>query len=75
MEAYRTQNRFLNSEIHQVTKLWRRVAEREKALLMKVSGGGPALTSPFLATLQPFTVPSLCLSSLPVSSPSGPCPS
>ncbi|XP_070375238.1 TBC1 domain family member 2A isoform X4 [Equus asinus] len=35
MEAYRTQNRFLNSEIHQVTKLWRRVAEREKALLMK----------------------------------------
>lgn len=35
MEAYRTQNRFLNSEIHQVTKLWRRVAERQKALLMK----------------------------------------
>ncbi|XP_040487585.1 TBC1 domain family member 2A isoform X1 [Ursus maritimus] len=35
MEAYRTQNRFLNSEIHQVTKIWRRVAENEKALLMK----------------------------------------
>ncbi|XP_075416324.1 TBC1 domain family member 2A [Tenrec ecaudatus] len=35
MEAYRTQNRFLNSEIHQVTKLWRKVAEREKALLTK----------------------------------------
>ncbi|XP_032716576.1 TBC1 domain family member 2A isoform X3 [Lontra canadensis] len=35
MEAYRTQNRFLNSEIHQVTKIWRRVAEKEKALLMK----------------------------------------
>lgn len=35
MEAYRTQNHFLNSEIHQVTKIWRKVAEREKALLMK----------------------------------------
>nr|KAF6434601.1 TBC1 domain family member 2 [Molossus molossus] len=35
MEAYQTQNRFLNSEIHQVTKIWRRVAEKEKALLMK----------------------------------------
>ncbi|XP_025744225.1 TBC1 domain family member 2A isoform X2 [Callorhinus ursinus] len=35
MEAYRTQNRFLNSEIHQVTKIWRRVAEKERALLMK----------------------------------------
>ncbi|XP_023561226.1 TBC1 domain family member 2A isoform X2 [Octodon degus] len=35
MEAYQTQNRFLNSEIHQVTKIWRKVAEKEKALLMK----------------------------------------
>uniref|UniRef100_H0VE94 TBC1 domain family member 2A n=1 Tax=Cavia porcellus TaxID=10141 RepID=H0VE94_CAVPO len=35
MEAYRTQNRFLNSEIYQVTKIWRKVAEKEKALLMK----------------------------------------
>ncbi|XP_007639021.2 TBC1 domain family member 2A isoform X4 [Cricetulus griseus] len=35
MEAYRTQNRFLNSEIHQVTKIWRKVAEKEKALLTK----------------------------------------
>ncbi|XP_004600309.2 TBC1 domain family member 2A isoform X2 [Sorex araneus] len=35
MEAYRTQNRFLNSEIHQVTKIWRKVAEKEQALLMK----------------------------------------
>ncbi|MXQ89528.1 hypothetical protein E5288_WYG000812 [Bos mutus] len=35
MEAYRTQNHFLNSEIHQVTKIWRKVAEKEKALLMK----------------------------------------
>ncbi|XP_045418575.1 TBC1 domain family member 2A isoform X1 [Lemur catta] len=35
MEAYRTQNRFLNSEIHQVTKIWRKVAEKQKALLVK----------------------------------------
>ncbi|XP_048193673.1 TBC1 domain family member 2A isoform X2 [Perognathus longimembris pacificus] len=35
MEAYKTQNRFLNSEIHQVSKIWRKVAEKEKALLMK----------------------------------------
>uniref|UniRef100_A0A8C4YPX0 TBC1 domain family member 2 n=1 Tax=Gopherus evgoodei TaxID=1825980 RepID=A0A8C4YPX0_9SAUR len=35
LDAYRTQNRFLNSEIHQVTKLWRSVAEKEKFLLMK----------------------------------------
>lgn len=41
MEAYRTQNRFLNSEIHQVTKIWRKVAEKEKALLTKVPGRWP----------------------------------
>ncbi|XP_058528333.1 TBC1 domain family member 2A isoform X2 [Ochotona princeps] len=35
MEAFRTQNRFLNSEIHQVTKIWRKVAEKQKALLTK----------------------------------------
>ncbi|XP_008260670.4 TBC1 domain family member 2A isoform X2 [Oryctolagus cuniculus] len=35
MEAFRTQNRFLNSEIHQVTKIWRSVAEKQKALLTK----------------------------------------
>lgn len=43
MEAYRTQNRFLNSEIHQVTKIWRKAAEKEKALLMKVRDGSPVL--------------------------------
>ncbi|KFQ44083.1 TBC1 domain family member 2A, partial [Nestor notabilis] len=35
IEAYKTQNQFLNSEIHQVTRLWTSVAENEKALLMK----------------------------------------
>ncbi|KAF1662049.1 TBC1 domain family member 2A, partial [Aptenodytes patagonicus] len=35
IDAYKTQNQFLNSEIHQVTRLWTSVAENEKALLMK----------------------------------------
>ncbi|KAJ7334968.1 hypothetical protein JRQ81_012909 [Phrynocephalus forsythii] len=35
LEAYKTQNQFLNSEIHQVTKIWSSVAHREKTLLMK----------------------------------------
>lgn len=64
MEAYRTQNRFLNSEIHQVTKIWRRVAEKEKALLMKVRAGfhlqaqpsfGPSASHPYM-TLSLSTV-------------------
>lgn len=55
MEAYRTQNRFLNSEIHQVTKIWRKVAEKEKALLTKVQGVDghirvPPLPAPCLPT-------------------------
>uniref|UniRef100_A0A8C6ZKN4 Uncharacterized protein n=1 Tax=Nothoprocta perdicaria TaxID=30464 RepID=A0A8C6ZKN4_NOTPE len=37
IDAYKTQNQFLNSEIHQITRLWTGVAENEKALLMKVS--------------------------------------
>ncbi|KAG8593878.1 hypothetical protein GDO81_000979 [Engystomops pustulosus] len=37
INAYKTQNRFLNSEIHQVTQLWRNTAEKETALLMKCS--------------------------------------
>ncbi|NWU68677.1 TBD2A protein, partial [Pterocles burchelli] len=35
INAYKTQNQFLNSEIHQVTRLWTSIAENEKALLMK----------------------------------------
>ncbi|NWI38901.1 TBD2A protein, partial [Picathartes gymnocephalus] len=35
IDAYKTQNQFLNSEIHQITRLWTSVAENEKALLMK----------------------------------------
>ncbi|XP_072261332.1 TBC1 domain family member 2A [Pyxicephalus adspersus] len=37
INAYKTQNQFLNSEIHQVTELWRNTAEKETALLMKCS--------------------------------------
>ncbi|CAI9565189.1 unnamed protein product, partial [Staurois parvus] len=37
INAYKTQNQFLNSEIHQVTELWRNTAEKESALLMKCS--------------------------------------
>ncbi|KAM3848904.1 TBC1 domain family member 2A isoform 2-T3 [Vipera latastei] len=35
LEAYKTQNQFLNSEVHQVSKIWSTVAQREKNLLMK----------------------------------------
>ncbi|XP_063312035.1 TBC1 domain family member 2A [Pelobates fuscus] len=37
IEAYKTQNRFLNSEILQLTNLWRNAAEKDKVLLMKCS--------------------------------------
>ncbi|XP_067839645.1 TBC1 domain family member 2A [Heptranchias perlo] len=34
-EAYKTQNKFLNSEIYQITKLWQSTSEHEKKLAMK----------------------------------------
>ncbi|XP_067886707.1 TBC1 domain family member 2A isoform X2 [Heterodontus francisci] len=34
-EAYKTQNKFLNSEIYQMTKLWQDATDREKTLAMK----------------------------------------
>ena len=36
IEAYKTQNTFLNSEIYQLTKLWRKSSEQEKSLMVKV---------------------------------------
>lgn len=36
IEAYKTQNKFLNSEIYQLTKLWRKSSEQEKSLMVKV---------------------------------------
>lgn len=36
MEAYKTQNKFLNSEIYQLTKLWQNSSEQEKSLMVKV---------------------------------------
>lgn len=64
MEAYRTQNRFLNSEIHQVTKIWRKVAEKEKALLTKVRG--------VMATSTVWPLPGPCLPSSTSLIPSSP---
>ncbi|XP_058885038.1 TBC1 domain family member 2A-like isoform X3 [Acipenser ruthenus] len=35
IEAHKIQNKFLNSEVYQLTKLWRNSSEEEKGLLMK----------------------------------------
>ncbi|XP_054649054.1 TBC1 domain family member 2A [Dunckerocampus dactyliophorus] len=35
IEAYKTQNKFLNSEIYQLTKLWRKSSEQERSLMVK----------------------------------------
>ncbi|XP_042337519.1 TBC1 domain family member 2A-like, partial [Plectropomus leopardus] len=35
IEAYKIQNKFLNSEIYQLTKLWRTSSEQEKSLMVK----------------------------------------
>ncbi|XP_041696444.2 TBC1 domain family member 2A-like [Coregonus clupeaformis] len=35
IEAYNIQNKFLNSEIYQLTKLWRNSSEQEKSLMVK----------------------------------------
>lgn len=40
VEAYKTQNKFLNSEIYQLTKLWRNSSEQEKSLMVKVGPTG-----------------------------------
>ena len=36
IEAYKTQNTYLNSEVYQLTKVWRQSAEQEKSLMIKV---------------------------------------
>ncbi|XP_078145251.1 TBC1 domain family member 2A isoform X2 [Centroberyx gerrardi] len=35
INAYKTQNKFLNSEIYQLTQLWRNSSEQEKSLMVK----------------------------------------
>ncbi|KAL7858402.1 hypothetical protein AOLI_G00185040 [Acnodon oligacanthus] len=35
IEAYKTQNKFLNSEIYQLTRLWQNSSEQEKSLMVK----------------------------------------
>ncbi|XP_029688017.1 TBC1 domain family member 2A isoform X3 [Takifugu rubripes] len=37
IEAHKTQNKFLNSEIYQLTRLWRTSSEQERSLMMKTS--------------------------------------
>ncbi|XP_033978397.1 TBC1 domain family member 2A isoform X3 [Trematomus bernacchii] len=37
MEAYRTQNCFLNSELYQLTRLWRTSSQQETSLMLKCS--------------------------------------
>lgn len=48
IEAYKTQNQFLNSEIYQLTRLWRTSSEQERSLMTKVSQSGTCLTCPML---------------------------
>ncbi|NXF88923.1 TBD2A protein, partial [Eubucco bourcierii] len=55
IDAYKTQNQFLNSEIQQVTRLWTRVAENERALLRKcacLQAQNCMMESKYLTVLQ-----------------------
>uniref|UniRef100_UPI0037E74B4D TBC1 domain family member 2A n=1 Tax=Semicossyphus pulcher TaxID=241346 RepID=UPI0037E74B4D len=55
MEAYQTQNRFLNSEIHQLTRLWRTSSEQEKSLMVKcayLEAGNCQMESRYLNVLR-----------------------
>ncbi|MEE6513146.1 hypothetical protein FKM82_020629 [Ascaphus truei] len=55
IEAFKTQNKFLNSEIHQVTNLWRNTAEKESSLIMKCSyleGRNCQIESKYLIVLR-----------------------
>lgn len=36
IEAYKTQNTYLNAEIYKLTKVWRQSTEQEKCLMIKV---------------------------------------
>ncbi|CAL8357953.1 unnamed protein product [Merluccius merluccius] len=53
--AYKTQNKFLNSEIYQLTKLWRKSSEQEKSLMVKcayLEASGYQKESRYLGVLQ-----------------------
>ncbi|XP_034453708.1 TBC1 domain family member 2A isoform X2 [Hippoglossus hippoglossus] len=55
IEAYKTQNTFLNSEIYQLTKLWRKSSEQEKSLMVKcayLEASNCQLESRYLGVLQ-----------------------
>lgn len=53
IEAYKTQNQFLNSEIYQLTRLWRTSSEQERSLITKVSAPGTCLTCPMVDAVPP----------------------
>ncbi|XP_065814886.1 TBC1 domain family member 2A [Labrus bergylta] len=55
LEAYQTQNRFLNSEIQQLTRLWRTSSEQEKTLMVKcalLEAGNCQVESRYLNVLR-----------------------
>ncbi|XP_053180219.1 TBC1 domain family member 2A [Scomber japonicus] len=55
VEAYKTQNKFLNSEIYQLTKLWRNSSEQEKSLMVKcayLEAGNCRVESRYLGLLR-----------------------
>ncbi|XP_061832535.1 TBC1 domain family member 2A isoform X2 [Nerophis lumbriciformis] len=55
IEAYKTQNKFLNSEIYQLTKLWRKSSGQERSLLVKcahLEARGCQAESRYLGGLQ-----------------------
>ncbi|XP_063045336.1 TBC1 domain family member 2A [Engraulis encrasicolus] len=55
LEAYRTQNKFLNSEIHHLTELWRQSSQQEKSLMFKcayLEASSCQKESRYLALLQ-----------------------
>ncbi|KAF7647452.1 hypothetical protein LDENG_00172230 [Lucifuga dentata] len=55
IEAYKTQNKFLNSELYQLTTLWRNSSEQEKSLMVKcayLEASNCQVESRYLGVLQ-----------------------
>ncbi|XP_041653682.1 TBC1 domain family member 2A isoform X2 [Cheilinus undulatus] len=55
LAAYKTQNRYLNSEIQHLTRLWRRSSEQEKTLMVKcahLEAGNCQVESRYLNVLR-----------------------
>ncbi|XP_051944858.1 TBC1 domain family member 2A-like [Xyrauchen texanus] len=55
LKAYKIQNKFLNSEIYQLTTLWRKSSEQEKSLILKcavLEANNCQMESRYLGVLQ-----------------------